>query len=82
MTCEGKYSEYIIDTVPSLNDEAHVVVSSNGEAIVLIESRDINTSDFAGLKNRHALWDFHQTPINEHFNRVFLVSEMDSGFNH
>ena len=82
MTYEGKYPEYIIDTIPSLNDEAHAVVSGDGEATVLTESRDIDTSDFAGLKNRHALWDFHRAPIKEHFNRVFLVGEMDSGFDH
>ena len=57
MTCEGKYPEYIIDTISGLNDEAHAVVSGDGEATVVTESRDIVASDFAGLKNRHALWD-------------------------
>ena len=55
--CEGKFPEYIISTFPGLNDEAHAVVSGDGEATVVTESRDIVASDFAGLKNRHALWD-------------------------
>ena len=64
MTCEGKYPEYIIGIISGLNDKAHAAVSGDGEATVLIESRDIGTGNFAGLKNRHALWDFHQAPIN------------------
>ena len=59
MTCEGKYPEYIIDTISGLNDEAHAVVSGDGEATMLTESRDIDAGDFAGLKNHHALRDFH-----------------------
>ena len=55
MTCEGKYPEYIIDTISGLNDEAHAVVSGDGEATMLTESRDIDAGNFAGLKNRHAL---------------------------
>ena len=82
MTCEGKYPEYIIGIISGLNDKAHAAVSGDGEATVLIESRDIGTGNFAGLKNRHALWDFHQAPINEHFNRVFLVGEMDLASDH
>ena len=29
--------------------------------------RDIDIGDFTGLKNRHALWDFHQATFNKHF---------------
>ena len=29
MMCEGKYPEYIIGTIPGLNDEAHAVVSGD-----------------------------------------------------
>nr|POE61981.1 hypothetical protein CFP56_41812 [Quercus suber] len=43
---------------------------------------DIDVGDFAGLKDRHALWDFHGEPIDEHFDRVFRIGEMDSGFGH
>jgi len=67
MTCEGKCPKDIIDTIPSLNDEAHAAVSNDREAIMVAKSRDIDASDFAGLKNRHALWDFHRVHINEHF---------------
>ena len=41
MTCEGKYPEYIIGTIPGLNDKAHAAVSSDGKATVLTESKDI-----------------------------------------
>ena len=63
-------------------DEAHAAVSGDGEATVVAESRDIDAGDFAGLKDRHALWDFHGVPIDEHFDRVFRVGEMDSGSGH
>ena len=63
-------------------DEAHAAVSVDGEATVVAESRDIDVGDFAGLKDRHALWDFHEVPIDEHFDHVFRVREMDSGSSH
>ena len=56
-----------------------MAVSSDGEATVVAESRDIDAGDFAGLKDCHALWDFHGVPIDEHFDHVFRVREMDSG---
>ena len=40
-----------------MNNEAHATVSGDGEATVVTESRDIVAGDFAGLKNRHTLWD-------------------------
>ena len=54
-TCEGKCLGDIIDTIPSLNDEAHATVSGDGKAIMVAKSRDIDAGDFASLKNRHAL---------------------------
>ena len=57
-----------------------MAVSSDGEATVVAESRDIDAGDFAGLKDHHALLDFHGVPIDEHFNHIFRVGEMDSGF--
>ena len=63
-------------------DEAHAAVSDNGEVTLVAESRDIDAVDFTGLKDCHALWDFHGVPINEHFDHVFWVREMDSGFSH
>ena len=75
-----KCPEYIIGTIPGLNDEAHAAIYR--EATVVTESRNINASDFASLKNRHALWDFHWAPANEHFDCMFLVGEMDLGSDH
>ena len=36
-------------------DGAHVAVFSDGEVTMVAESRDIDASDFASLKDRHAL---------------------------
>ena len=36
-------------------DEAHAAVFSDGEVTMVAESRDIDASDFASLKDRHAL---------------------------
>ena len=80
MTCKGKYPEYIIDIISGLNDKAHAVVSGDGEVTMLTELREIDAGDFAGLKNHHAF--SHRAPINEHFNRVFLVGEMDLSSDH
>nr|POF18465.1 hypothetical protein CFP56_62234 [Quercus suber] len=66
--CEGKCPRDIINTIPSLNDEAHVAVFGDGEAIMVAKSRDIDAGNSASLKNHHALWDFHRVHINEHFN--------------
>ena len=63
-------------------DEAYVAVSGDGEATVIAESRDIDVGNFVGLKDRHALWDFHEVPIDEHFDHVFRVGEMDLGSSH
>ena len=52
-------------------NEAYAAVSGNREAIVVVESRDIDAGDFASLKDRHALWDFHGVPIDKHFDHVF-----------
>ena len=63
-------------------DDAHAAVSGDGKVIVVAESRDIDTGDFAVLKDRHAFWDFHRVPIDEHFDCVFRFGEMDSGSDH
>ena len=63
-------------------DDAHAAVSGDGKVIVVAESRDIDTGDFAVLKDRLAFWDFHRVPIDEHFDCVFRVGEMDSGSDH
>ena len=52
-------------------DDAHAAVSGHGKVIVVAESRDIDTGDFAVLKDRHAFWDFHRVPIDKHFDCVF-----------
>ena len=49
---------------------------------MIAESRDIDAKDFAVLKDRHALWYFHKVPIDENFDRVFQVREMDLGSDH
>ena len=36
-------------------DKAHAAVFSDGEVTMVAESRDIDASDFASLKDRHAL---------------------------
>ena len=63
-------------------DEAHMAVPDDGVAIVVAKSRDIDADDFVVLKDHPAFWDFHGVPIDKHFNRVFWVGEMDSGFGH
>ena len=59
-----------------------MAVSGDGEAAVVAESRDIDVGDFAVLKDHHAFWDFHEVPIDEHFDLVFRVGEMDLGSDH
>ena len=63
-------------------DKPHAAVFDDGETTVVAESRDINAGDFTVLKDRYALWDFHKVPINEHFDHVLRVGEMDSGSGH
>ena len=63
-------------------NEAYAAISGNGEAIMVVESRDIDAGDFASLKDRHAFWDFHGVPIDKHFDHVFRVGEMDSSSGH
>nr|POF12182.1 subtilisin-like protease sbt4.4 [Quercus suber] len=56
-----------------------ILIIVDGEAIVVAKSRDIDVGDFTGLKDHHALWDFQEVPIDEHFDHIFRVGEMDSG---
>lgn len=60
-------------------DEAHTAVSSDGEAAVIAEPRNVNSGDLASLEHCHPLGDFDGEIINEHLDGVIRVGEVDTG---
>lgn len=60
-------------------DEAHAAVTGDGEAAVVAEARDIDAGDLAGLQDSKALGNLDWIAINEDFDSVFRVWEMDPG---
>lgn len=46
---------------------------------MVTKSRNVNTSDFTGLQNRHSFGDFDRITINKNLDRIIGVREMNPG---